>query len=820
MFAVLLAFFVTAPVIGMSARRLGTRSLLLAAVVPAVALGWSVWQAPGVLDGRPVTATVSWVPSLGLALPLRLDAFALLFVLVVTGIGVAVFAYARWYLHPGPGTGRLAGLLVFFAGSMLGLVLSDNLLALFLFWELTSVASFLLIGIDDRDASARSAAMQAFLTTGAGSLAMLAGLVLLGQQAGTFTLSLVLASPPSGAVVDVALVLVLVGVVTKSAQVPFHYWLPGAMAAPTPVSAYLHSATMVKAGVYVVARFSPAFADGPWRPLVLGIGAATVLLGAYRALRQNDVKLLLAFGTVSQLGLLVLLFGVGTPQAALAGCTLLLAHALFKASLFLVVGTVDHQAGTRDLRRLGGLGRRLPVLAGAAAVAAASMAGLPPLLGFVAKEAGLTGLVDAPLAGVAVAALVAAVVIGSAGTVAYSFRFAWGAFGPHEHHVGALPDGDLVDPAAVRRPAPMLVVPSVVLAALGLVLGLAPSLAAVVLEPAAGALAPGEVEALALWHGLTAALGLSALAVGGGAALAVARRRVERWQANAPHPPSGADAYQASLRGLLTGADQVAGAVQRGSLPFYLAVILLTVVALPVVPLALGVARGSEPVPLVLAEGPVQLLVTALLLGAAVAVCLARRRVVAVLVLGVVGYATAALFVVQGAPDLAVTQLLVETLGIVVFLLVLRHLPPRFPAVGLPGGDGRGRPAAATRRRTSNAGRLALSLAVGAFVAGFALIAAGQRSDAPLAREYVERSLPEGEGRNVVNVVVVDFRGFDTMGEITVIAVAALGVVALVQAARRDRPGTRREVPLDDGEPGAGEAGPAARAAPESVVAS
>jgi multicomponent Na+:H+ antiporter subunit A len=789
-FVILLAYPVAAVLVALAARRLGTRSLLLAAAVPALTFGWALAVAPGVIDGDPRTESASWVPSLGLSFPLRLDAFALLFVLIITGIGMAVFAYARWYLHDGPGIGRLAGLLVFFAGSMIGLVLADNLLALFVFWELTSVASFLLIGIDDEKAAARAAAMQAFLTTGAGSLAMLAGLAVLGQQAGTYTLSEILAAPPSGTATDIAVVLVLAGVITKSAQVPFHYWLPGAMAAPTPVSAYLHSATMVKAGVYVVARFSPAFAEGtPWGPLVVAFGAATLVLGAYRALRQHDLKLLLAFGTVSQLGLMVLLFGIGTPEAVLAGCALVLAHALFKAALFLVVGTVDHQAGTRDLRRLGGLGRRLPVLAGAAAVAAASMAGLPPLFGFVAKEAGLAALLEAPLAAAGVAVLAGTVVVGSAGTLAYAFRFVWGGFGPHEHHVGGFPGDRRIDPDEVSAPGPGLLVPSVVLAGLGVVFGLVPALPAVLLDPAAAALAPpGSEEHLALWHGLTGALGLSVVAIGLGAGLAVARRRVERLQANAPHPPSGSDAYQASVRGLLTGADQVTGAVQRGSLPFYLAVILASAVLAPGVPLAVGFARGDIPAPTALAEGPIQIVVVALLVVTALAVCLARRRVIAVILVGVVGYATAGLFVIQGAPDLAITQLLVETLGVVVFLFVLRHLPGRFPS---------GVRTAPNRRaaRRVVVGRIALAVAVGSLVTVFALSASQQRSESPMAEAFVERAAPDGGGDNIVNVVLVDFRGFDTMGEITVLVVVALGVAALVQAARRSASSPEQDEP-------------------------
>ena len=315
---------------------------------------WLVVRLPGVVDGDVLTSHVDWIPPLGVGFDLRLDGFAALMLVLVAGIGVLVVAYsARYFSAPTPRDGRLLGLLVLFAGAMVGLVLADDLLVLYGFWELTSVTSFLLIGHDHEQPKARAAALQALLITGAGALAMLAGFIILGQAAGTYRLSAILADPPDGGVVTVALVLILLGAFTKSAQMPFHSWLPGAMVAPTPVSTYLHSATMVKAGVYLVARFSPAFADvAMWRPVVVTVGVVTMIGGGLRALRQTDLKLLLAYGTVSQLGFMIAVFGWGTPTADVAGCIMLLAHGAFKAASFMVVGIVDHQRGTRDVRLL------------------------------------------------------------------------------------------------------------------------------------------------------------------------------------------------------------------------------------------------------------------------------------------------------------------------------------------------------------------------------------------------------------------------------------------------------------------------------------
>jgi multicomponent Na+:H+ antiporter subunit A len=592
---------------------------------------------------------------------------------------------------------------------------------------------------------------------------MLAGLVLLGQQAGVWNLSEIVADPPAGTAATVGVVLVLVGALTKSAQFPFHAWLPGAMSAPTPISAYLHSATMVKAGVYLVARLSPGFAAvGPFRAIVVGAGLVTMVLGGYRALRQHDGKLLLAFGTVSQLGLLMVLFGLGTDAAWTAGIVLLVAHAVFKAALFLSIGVVDHATRTRDLRRLDRLHRPLPVVAAIAVIAAASMAGLPPLLGFIAKEEALTALLEPDSPARLIVVLV--VVLGSMLTVAYSARFAWGLLGPARPPAG--------EPIASVDHAPTLafVVPAGVLAALSIVTGLVPALLDPLVDAATTWLGETPATHLALWHGLSGALGLSAVIIAGGALLVWLRTSVERAQSRVPRIAGAQGAYDGAVTALLRGADRVTGVTQSGSLPVYLGVISL-VAASTAIPLVFG---ATLPDRVSLVDTPLQIVPCVVMIGAAVGAAMVRRRFSAVVLLGGVGYGMAAFFMIQGAPDLAITQLLIETLSVVAFVLVLRQLPDRFPSRRrVPGA------------RRAQGSRLAIAAVTGVFIFGFTLASTAERNQPPVSQEYLARSLTEGDGANVVNVIVVDFRAFDTLGEITVLVTAALGAAALVLAHRR-----------------------------------
>ncbi|WP_100500892.1 Na+/H+ antiporter subunit A, partial [Geodermatophilus chilensis] len=724
----------------------------------AAAFAWVLSRLGAVLAGEELRETVPWVPALELDVALRLDALALTFAALVTGVGALVLVYCARYFAPGEeGTGRFAGCLTAFAGSMLGLVLADDLFLLYVFWELTTVFSFLLIGGSGRRLAARRAASQALVLTTAGGLAMLVGLILIGQASGSFLLSEVVADPGSGPAVTAGAALVLAGAVTKSALVPFHFWLPAAMEAPTPVSAYLHAAAMVKAGVYLVARLAPGLADVPgWRPVVLGLGVATMLVGGYRALRQKDLKLLLAFGTVSQLGFLVTLVGGGSHELAAAGLVMTIAHALFKSTLFLTVGVIDHATGTRDLRRLSGLGRRLPLLAVIGTAAAASMAGLPPLLGFVGKEAAFTALLDGGLPDRTVAAVVlTGLVAGSVLTAAYTARFVWGAF--------ARKPGS-ADTEVGHPPEPLFLAAPAVLALTGLVLGPASPL----LDPLVGAYADTlpllvpEVEHLALWHGWQPALALSALTVAGGAALFAVRGRVARLQRRVAVGASADEGYWNVVQAVDRLAVLVTGTTQRGSLPAYLGTILVVVLALPG---TLLLTRAPWPGEWRAWDTPVQAVVGVVVVTAATLTLRIRQRLSAVLVVGVTGYGIAVVFALQGAPDLALTQFLVETLTLVVFVLVLRKLPKDISE---------------RHRPRERAVRGVIAVAVGAFMAAVGAVALSARTATPVSEAWPGPAYDFGGGKNVVNVTLVDIRAWDTLGEISLLVVAATGVASLV----------------------------------------
>ncbi|MFF0109566.1 Na+/H+ antiporter subunit A [Streptomyces hirsutus] len=742
-------------------KRLGRAMWAVAALVPLATVVWAGTRAARVLDGGAYQESLYWAPSLGLTVDLRLDALSLLMLWVVAGVGALVLLYCRYYVKRD--AGRLAALLLAFAGAMIGLVLADNLFVLYVFWELTTIASFLLIAGRGGRAEERRAARQALLVTAAGGLAMLLGFIVLGQEAGTYRVSAILADPPRGGAVPAAVVLVLIGAFTKSAQMPVHGWLPAAMVAPTPVSAFLHAAAMVKAGVYLVARLAPALAEvTPWRPMVLGVGLATMVVAAWRALRETDLKLLLAYGTVSELGLLTALLGAGTRTAALAGLVMLLAHAAFKSALFLSVGIVDHQTGTRDIRELSGLGRRLPVLFGVTALAAASMAGLPPLVGFLGKEATL----DAFLHGTELAhhyLLTVVLVCGSALTVAFAARFLHGAF-------GGRPPGKAA--RAVRSPEPGFVVPVAVLSAAGLVLGVAYPGTAALTTVYADAYPPGAggPYELSLWHGFTPVLGLAALSLVAGVLIHAFLRR-GAVPARLPRLPDVQRAYDRVVEGVDRLAVTLTRHTQVGSLPVYLTVLLTTVVAVPGVAFAAAApSLGSPP----LWRYSIEPVLAVVMLVAALMVVAARHRLTAILLTGAVGYGAAGLFLVRGAPDLALTQFLVETMTLVVVVLVLRRMPARFDSGRrpVPGRVLRG----------------AAAVGVGAVVTCFALAAASARTAPVISTEYLRRAGETG-AYNVVDAIIVDFRALDTLGEISVVLVAAVGVGSLVRF--RDRSAVR-----------------------------
>ncbi len=770
MLLVLLAHLVLAVGAPALVRVWGRRAFWVLALAPASAAAYALTWTTRVADGEVATSQTAWVPGLHLAVDLRLDTLSWFLLLVVGGVGALVMLYCSAYFsRDAHGMGRFAGVFTAFAGAMAGLVVADDLLLLFVFWELTTVFSYLLIGHHADRKSSRRAAMQAIVVTTAGGLVMLVGLVILGVESGTWRLSEVVADPPSGAAVTAAAVCLLAGAATKSALVPFHFWLPAAMAAPTPVSAYLHAAAMVKAGVYLVARFTPVFGETPvWQVLVVALGGGALLLGGYRALRQHDLKLVLAFGTVSQLGLLVLLLGIGTRGAALAGLALLGAHALFKAALFLVTGAVDAVTGTRDLRRLSGLWRTMPVTAAAAGLATASMIGLPPFAGYVAKEAALEALSHGHGALGQVAFW--SVVVGSMLTVAYGLRFWWGAFATKRAGVpGGVPDGEDVRTAPRRRVPALLVAPPVALALGGLAIAVVPSVGEHLLAPYADTYPAGEPGHLVLWAGVTPVLVVTAAVLGLGALAFWQRGRVERWQ-DALWSPRGADlVYRRSMRRLDDLAADVTAFTQRGSLPFYLATILLVLAAGPGLALALGLLGrsdgGGPVVDLVPWDRPAQAAVVAIVAVAAVLAARARRRLKAVLLVGVAGYGNAALFLLHGAPDLALTQVLAETVTIVVMVLVLRRLPPYFSDRPL---------------RASRWGRVTLGVVAGVVMMAFAVVASSARVATPVSVDFPREAEAFGGGKNVVNVTLVDIRAWDTVGEISVLLVAATGIASLV----------------------------------------
>ena len=539
----LVAYFALALIAPSLTRLWGRNALIASAVLPAATTVWAAAQIPQVLDGGAESASVSWVPTLSLDIDLRLDALAMIMTLVIAGIGTLVLLYSARYFPPGDdGAGRYAGSLIAFAGAMLGLVWADNLILLVIFWELTGLLSYVLIAHRTGSRAARMSASQALMVTTAGGLAMLVGVVMLGVTAGTFTLSEIIADPPSGPLITTAIVLMIVGGISKSAIIPFQFWLPGAMAAPTPASAYLHAATMVKAGIYLFARLAPAFAILPlWQPLLMTLGGGTMVFGAVIALRQRDLKLLLAYGTVSQLGLMTLLIGCGNPDALLGGMAMLIAHATFKAPLFFVVGIIDTSCGTRDLTKLSGLRRTMPTIAVMAALAAISMAGIPPMIGFAAKEAGYAGLLDGGTAGAIGTAVMA---IGSALTVAYSARFLWGAFGDKQVAAPA-PARDrstrrtvrsrgTMTPTQPNPTSPWMTGPTLLLVVLGLVLGVWPALLEPLLQSYAQTAGPTHDDAMALWHGFNLPLALSVAGWLVGAAIFAAQRARERRSRDRP----------------------------------------------------------------------------------------------------------------------------------------------------------------------------------------------------------------------------------------------------------------------------------------------
>jgi multicomponent Na+:H+ antiporter subunit A len=697
---------------------------------------------------------IPWAPSLNLSLAFNLDGLGLLFAFLIVGIGVLVVLYSSAYLANQPHTSRFYASLFAFMGAMLGVALSDNILTLFVFWELTGFTSFLLIGFEHEREDARSAALQALIVTGGGGLALLAAGVLLIDMTGTASLSMMAARGASIAAhpfYPVVAILVLLAAFTKSAQVPFHFWLPNAMAAPTPVSAYLHSATMVKAGVYLIARMTPILGSTAlWAGVVTTVGAATMAIGAYRSVQETDLKRVLAYSTISALGLMTMLLGVGTEQAIAAAIVYLIAHACYKGAMFLVAGAIDHATGSRDVATLSGLRRSMPLTAIAGGVAALSMAGVPLTLGFVAKDGAYETLLSGQAWWLLAITVIASLLMGLAGLLA-----------------GVSPFHGRPSVEA-HEPAWRLWLPPVLLAVIGVVVGLAPSLINAPLSASVSAIrkAPADMT-LAVWHGISPALVLSVLTLLG-LAVAYSQRRVIRLRSWRPRFGT-----EQLYRGVLSAGDAISHVIgpplHSASLRSYVMVIVVTTfvvggAALWTVP-GLGASTARTEI------RAHEVLVVAVIIAGAIGATLAKSTMAAVLSLGVVGYGVAITFLLYGAPDLAMTQFSVETLTVIIYVLVFRHfrnLGPLSPPL--------------VRYRD-----LLIGAGNGVLIGGLVLSVSITETAARLREYFVESGPTLGHGRNIVNVILVDFRGFDTMGEITVLATAAIGVRALLRISRADR---------------------------------
>jgi multicomponent Na+:H+ antiporter subunit A len=749
----------------MAVGRAPQRGAGLWALVPAAgAFGGGLLLLPTVRLGEAHQLTLPWFPTLGIELSAWVDGLSLLFVLLIAGIGLLIIGYSRYYLPPGEDLTRFLIYLLLFMGAMLGLVLSANLFALLVFWELTSITSYLLIGFWYTQPEALYAARKALLITVLGGFALLGGVVLLYQVAGTAELPELAARAEAiraDPLYPVILALILVGAGAKSAQYPFHVWLPSAMAAPTPVSAYLHSATMVKAGLFLICRMIPVLGGtAAWLYAVAGLGLLTMLTGAVLALRQHDLKALLAYSTISQLGLILIFYGPATTSSVHAATFHLFNHAAFKGALFLLVGVIEHATGTRDRRQLDRLLSRLPVTAILLVIAALSMAGVPPLNGFLSKEM----LYDASLTLAAAGAwpwlFPALIVLGSALTMAYALMASLGLL---------LRGRSQSASATVHEPALGMLLAPAILVGLCVFVGLFPAVVnGAVLAPAVYSVTGHMETALPrLWAGITPVMAMSQLALLGGAGLYLALRASRLWAARGSTPLLDV-LYDWGLIGLDRLGLFLTGILQSGYLKFYLMITLGYLVLSFGYPFVVKAGAVVGPLDLAAIE-PFEVLLIALLMVGALAIPFAGQPLVAVLILGLVGLLVAFLFVLLRAPDLALTQLLIETASLILFLLVLRHLP----AFGRE-----------MLSRWAKLRDIAISTMVGGLVVVLLLIANGQRLYPSIAGYFLEQSLSLGGGRNVVNVILVDFRGYDTMGEITVLSVAAVGAYALMKLRR------------------------------------
>lgn len=768
MLLAVLSGFLLAVVVPWLHPALGRYAGWVLALLPAALTIHFIGYIPAIADGETIRYHYDWVPGLDIDLSFYIDGLSLLFALLISGIGTFILIYAGAYLEGDPRRPRFYIFILAFMASMLGLVLSDNLIALFVFWELTSITSYMLIGYDHEDEYARKCALQGLIVTVAGGLALLAGFVMLAIAGGSYTLSELLTEGDvirDHALYVPLLLLILLGAFTKSAQVPFHFWLPNAMAAPTPVSAFLHSATMVKAGVYLLARLHPSLGDTTlWMTILPLVGAVTMLTGAYFAVRSTGIKKVLAYSTVMALGTLTMLAGIGTETAMIAFGAFLLAHSLYKGALFLVAGALDHETGTKEVLKMGGLRKAMPVTAFFAGVAALSLAGIPPLFGFIGKELMLESVVGAspflaPILGV-LALATAVLVVVVAGIVGIRPFYGEQKETPKKPHEA--PFGMLIGP--------------IVLASLSLIFGVLPFLPSGLVGATASSLAGESIEvSLSLWHGINLPLIMSIFAVGAGIYLFLnwdwLRERMARYDAVYDRGPEAG--YGRCMDFLVWSADRQTVFLQNGSLRNYIATTLLTLVAFVVYTLLTRYDGGFGAS---LDVRFYEAVIAAVMIAGMFFACTMTSRLGAVAAIGVVGFAIALFFILFSAPDLGITQLLVETLTVILLVLVLFRLPGFINA-------------SSNRRRMVDLGIAAL---VGITMTSLLFLTIQYQFADPISAYHLAESVPLAHGRNVVNVILVDYRALDTLGEIYVLALAAIGVFAMMKYRESEWPDASR----------------------------
>ena len=720
--------------------------------------------APIPLAGETLVQSWVWIESIGLNFSFRLDGLGMLFAYIILVIGFFIIFYARYYLSHKDCMGRFYSYLLLFMGSMVGIVFSENILQLVLFWELTSLSSFLLISFWQHKKEGRDGAMMALVVTGAGGLALFASMLLLGHVVGSYELSVVLESRDiitSSPLFTPVIILLLLGVLTKSAQFPFHFWLPHAMAAPTPVSAYLHSATMVKAGIFLLARFFPVFSGTPeWMTIVITAGMATMLIGAFFAFFKHDLKGLLAYSTISHLGLITLLFGLSTPLAALAAIFHIINHATFKASLFMVTGIVDHEAGTRDLRRLGGIFAFMPYTATLAMIGAAAMAGVPILNGFLSKEMFLERiLVDG---GVMTIILPILATLGAIFSVAYSIRFVYDVF--FGKQTGKLDKTPHEPPRAMKIPVEILVIACFVVGIIPMTI-VAPILSVAVMSSLQSAVPEYKI---AIWHGFNIPLLMSFISFSVGTIVYIKKEYLFKLYDKYLSAVDARIPYNWLLDTVFSFANRVHNIIHKGTM--YNSTYLLLAMSLIVGFVGFGYAEGSLLGPKeFLPVDPISVIITMLLVISTLAVLyFHRQRLIALVIIGVIGLIISLIFIKFSAPDLALTQLSVEIVTIVLILLALYYLPP----FGT-------KDASKTKIKADIA--LATLGGLGSFVLTLAVLSREFKS---ISEFFLANSIPGGGGSNAVNVILVDFRGLDTFGEIVVLGIAGIGIFAVLQGLR------------------------------------